>query len=55
MITKTFQAPYSEAIRVPGAPLYLADINGPINAYTQQVLNPVAWQQVPAGGVGRGA
>jgi hypothetical protein len=42
----------SEAIRVPGAPLYLSDINGPINAYTQQVLNPAAWQQVPAGGVG---
>jgi hypothetical protein len=42
----------SEAIRVPGAPLYLTDINGQINAYTQQVLNPAAWQQVPAGGVG---
>jgi len=42
----------SEAIRVPGQPLYLTDVNGPINAYTQQVLNPLAWQQVPAGGVG---
>jgi len=42
----------SEAVRVPGASLYLTDINGPINAYTQQVLNPAAWQQVPAGGVG---
>jgi hypothetical protein len=42
----------SEAIRVPGAPLYLKDVNGPINAYTDQVLNPAAWQQVPAGGVG---
>ena len=42
----------SEAIRVPGQPLYLKDVNGPINAYTDVVLNPAAWQQVPAGQTG---
>ena len=42
----------SEEIRVPGQPLYLTPVNGQINAYTQQVLNPAAWQTVPAGGVG---
>jgi hypothetical protein len=42
----------SEAIRVPGAPLYLKDVNGQINAYTDQVLNPAAWQQAPAGAAG---
>ncbi|HXP83931.1 MAG TPA: TonB-dependent receptor [Bryobacteraceae bacterium] len=42
----------SEAIRVPGQPLYLKPVNGQINAYTDQVLNPAAWQQVPAGGTG---
>jgi hypothetical protein len=42
----------SEEYRVPGQPLYLTNINGPINPYTQQVLNPAAWAVVPAGQVG---
>ncbi len=42
----------SEQIRVSGQPLYLADINGTINPYTQQVLNPAAWQNVPVGQTG---
>ncbi|HJT87082.1 MAG TPA: carboxypeptidase regulatory-like domain-containing protein [Bryobacteraceae bacterium] len=42
----------SEEARVPGQPLYLTDVNGPVNAYTQQVLNPKAWAIVPAGQVG---
>ena len=42
----------SEQVRVPGQPLYTTDINGQINAYTQQVLNPNAWAVVPAGQVG---
>ena len=42
----------SEEIRVPGVPLYLTPINGQINAYSQQVLNPAAWQAVPAGQIG---
>jgi hypothetical protein len=45
----------SEEIRVPGQPLYLVNNinnNGQINPYTQQVLNPNAWESVPAGGVG---
>jgi hypothetical protein len=42
----------SEEIRAPGVPLYLTNINGQINAYTQQVLNPAAWQAVAPGQVG---
>jgi len=38
-------------IRVPGVPLYLKDLNCHcINPYTDQVLNPAAWQD-PAQGV----
>jgi hypothetical protein len=42
----------SEDVRVPGVPLYITNVNGPVNAYTQQVLNPAAWQVVGAGQVG---
>ncbi len=42
----------SEESRVAGQPLYLTDINGQINPYTQQILNPAAWAVVPAGQVG---
>jgi hypothetical protein len=42
----------NEEYRVPGQPLYLAPINGQINPYTQQILNPAAWANVPAGQVG---
>jgi hypothetical protein len=42
----------SEETRVPGQSLYLANINGQINPYTQQILNPAAWALVPAGQVG---
>jgi hypothetical protein len=42
----------SEQRRVAGQPLYLADINGQLNPYTQQVLNPAAWANVPAGQAG---
>jgi hypothetical protein len=37
----------SEMTRVPGQPLYLKDINCKcINPYTDQVLNPAAWQNL---------
>jgi hypothetical protein len=42
----------SEEYRVPGQPLYLTNINGQINPYTQQVLNPAAWANVPTGAAG---
>jgi hypothetical protein len=42
----------SEETRVAGQPLYLTNINGQINPYTQQILNPGAWAIVPAGQVG---
>ena len=42
----------SEEFRVPGQPLYLTNINGQINPYTEQILNPAAWSAVPAGQVG---
>ena len=39
--------------RVPGVPLYNKDLNCHcINAYTDQVLNPAAWQLAPAGTFG---
>jgi hypothetical protein len=39
----------SEDIRVPGAPLYLKDINDihSYNPYSDQVLNPAAWTACP--------
>ncbi len=42
----------SEETRIPGQPLYLTNINGQINPYSQQILNPAAWAVVPAGQVG---
>jgi hypothetical protein len=40
-------------VRVPGQPLYLKDVNCKcINPYSDQVLNPAAWQNVPVNGVG---
>ena len=42
----------SEQYRVAGQPLYLKDINGQINPYSEQVLNPAAWANVPAGQAG---
>jgi len=42
----------SEQTRIPGQPLYTEDINGQINPYTEQILNPAAWANVPAGQVG---
>jgi hypothetical protein len=42
----------SEQSRVPGQSLYLTSINGTINPYTQQILNPAAWQNVPVGQTG---
>jgi hypothetical protein len=45
----------SEQIRVPGQPLFLKDLNcGCINPYTDQVLNPNAWVNPPAGTFGPG-
>jgi hypothetical protein len=35
--------------RVPGVPLYLTNINGPIDANKQFVLNPAAWSEPAAG------
>ncbi len=37
----------TQQVRVPGQPLYLKDINGQINPYTDIVLNPAAWAQCP--------
>jgi hypothetical protein len=47
----------SQDIRVPGQPLYLKDINNihSYNPYTDVVLNPAAWQQLPANSVGPAA
>jgi hypothetical protein len=42
----------SEQTRIPGQSLYTTDINGQINPYTEQMLNPAAWVNVPAGQVG---
>jgi hypothetical protein len=44
----------SQAIRVPGVPLYNKDINDihNYNPYYDQVLNPAAWKQVPVNQVG---
>lgn len=44
----------SEEYMVPGVPLYNVGINNNanLNPYTQQVLNPAAWAEVPAGGAG---
>jgi hypothetical protein len=44
----------SEEMQVPGQPLYLKNINchGCINPYTDQVLNPAAWQALPTNAVG---
>jgi hypothetical protein len=44
----------SEETRVPGAPLYLKDINNihSYNPYYDQVLNPAAWQPVNTNSVG---
>jgi hypothetical protein len=42
-------------IRVPGVPLYLKDLNCHcINPWTDQVLNPAAWQDPPQGVFGPG-
>jgi hypothetical protein len=39
----------SEATRVAGQPLYLKGMNcGCINPYTDQVLNPLAWKNLPS-------
>jgi hypothetical protein len=47
----------SQDVRVPGVPLYLKDINNihSYNPYTDVVLNPAAWQQLPANSVGPAA
>ena len=44
----------SEDYRVQGVPLYLHDINDihSYNPYTDVVLNPAAWEQVPSGATG---
>ena len=44
----------SQAARVPGQPLYLKDVNclSCVNPYTDQVLNPAAWNVLPANAVG---
>ena len=40
---------YTRQVRVPGAPLYLLDINSSIDPTQQTVLNPAAWQNQAAG------
>jgi len=47
----------SQDVRVAGQPLYLQNINNihSYNPYTDVVLNPAAWQQLPANGVGPAA
>ncbi len=37
----------TQQVEVPGVPLYLKNVNGQINPYTDIVLNPAAWAQCP--------
>lgn len=42
----------SQEVRVAGQPLYLKDVNGQLNPYTDQILNPAAWQALGTNAVG---